>query len=159
METEINKNILKIKIKNKINEMSEEEMIELFSLISAFKIEEKRKGNEYDKAWLKIKYVKNLVITEHINVFNLIRLPNLYEFIKYFINIEKKFDSQNTETKALVNDYFEKTENISQEIIIIMVFDIESSLSNIDSKKIMIAKSLKIGETWKDLFEMLKDKN
>ena len=40
-----------------------------------------------------------------------------------------------------------------------MVFDIESSLSNIDSKKIMIAKSLKIGETWKDLFEMLKDKN
>ena len=37
METEINKNILKIKIKNKINEMSDEEMIELFSLISAFK--------------------------------------------------------------------------------------------------------------------------
>ena len=56
--------------------------------------------NEYDKAWLKIKYVRNLLITENIDVFNIVRIPNLYEFASYFT----------------------QTENISQKIVITMVF-------------------------------------
>jgi hypothetical protein len=46
----IDKNLLKIKIKDKLNELTEEEIIEMFSVILSFKIEEKSRGNEYDKA-------------------------------------------------------------------------------------------------------------
>ena len=126
MKIEINKKILKIKILEKINELKKENIIDIFCIIWAFKIEEKKRGNEYDSAWIKIKYIKNLVITENINVFNIVRIPDLYSFVNYIKKIERNFDSQNTETKINLDDYFTQTENISQEIVILMMFEIES---------------------------------
>jgi hypothetical protein len=50
----------------------------------------------------------------------------LYSFVNYIKKIERNFDSQNTETKINLDDYFTQTENISQEIVILMMFEIES---------------------------------
>jgi hypothetical protein len=41
---------LKIKIDEKINTISDENIIDMFCLISAFQKIETKKGNEYDKA-------------------------------------------------------------------------------------------------------------
>ena len=155
IESEINKNTIKIIIKNKITEIKKEDIIEIFCFILAVKIEEKRRGNEYDKAWIKIKYIKNLSITENINIFNLVRLPNLYEFVSYFKKIEKNFDSQNTETKICLDDYFNQTEDISQEIIINMVFEIESSKGEIIKTKEMIKKNLKSTNADEEVFKLI----
>ena len=152
----IDKNLLKIKIKDKLNELTEEEIIEMFSIILAFKIEEKSRGNEYDKAWLKIEYVRNLLITENINVFNLVRIPNLYEFANYFKRIENMYDSQNVDTKISLNDYFTQTENISQEIIITMVFEIESKVEDVEKTRNTLLKSLKMSGSDKEVFEIIK---
>ena len=152
----IDKNLLKIKIKDKLNELSEEEIIEMFSTILAFKIEEKSRGNEYDKAWLKIKYVRNLLVIENINIFNIVRIPNLYDFVNYFKKIENRFDIQNTDTKISLNDYFTQTENISQEIVITMVFDIESKIEDIEKTKDVLFKNLEMSGSHKEIFEIIE---
>ena len=64
-----------------------------------------------------------MVITENINIFNLVRLPELYNFVNYIKKIEKNFDSQNTETKVNLNDYFTQTENISQNTLTKLYLD------------------------------------
>ena len=120
----IENNLLKIELENKINEVSEGDLIKIYCIVRAFKILERQKGNEYDKVWLKIKYVQGTLITEYINIFKLIRNAEVYEFLKYFLTINERFDIQNTETKLHLEDYFEQTENISQEILIKMVFAI-----------------------------------
>lgn len=152
----IEKNIFKIEIESKINEMTNNEIVDMFCIVLSFKIEEKRKGNEYDKAWLKLKYIKNLMITENINIFNLVRLPNLYEFASYIKKIEKNFDLQNIETKISLNDYFTQTENISQEIIIAMVFEIESKVEEIIDKKKKLFRNLELTESNNEVFEIIK---
>jgi len=45
----IEKKILKIKMNEKINEISNKNLIELFCIINAFNIKEIEKGNEYNK--------------------------------------------------------------------------------------------------------------
>ena len=52
----------------KINEISNKNLIELFCIINAFNIKEIEKGNEYNKGWIKIKYIKEMSITEYINI-------------------------------------------------------------------------------------------
>ena len=144
MDIEINKKIMKIKLEDKINELKKDDIIDVFCLIWAFKIEEKKKGNEYDSAWIKIRYIKNLVITENINIFNLVRLPDLYNFVSYIKKIEKNFDSQNTETKMHLDDYFNQIHNVSQEIVILMVFEIESDIIEIKRTKDFQFKEVRV---------------
>jgi len=156
MKIEINKKILKIKILEKINELKKENIIDIFCIIWAFKIEEKKRGNEYDSAWIKIKYIKNLVITENINVFNIVRIPDLYSFVNYIKKIERNFDSQNTETKINLDDYFTQTENISQEIVILMMFEIESEEEKIKETKEKLKNNLKMTGADIEIFDLIK---
>jgi hypothetical protein len=156
MKIEINKKILKIKILEKINELKKENIIDIFCIIWAFKIEEKKRGNEYDSAWIKIKYIKNLIITENINVFNIVRIPDLYSFVNYIKKIEKNFDSQNTETKINLDDYFTQTENISQEIVILMMFEIESEEEKIKETKEKLKNNLKMTGADIEIFDLIK---
>lgn len=155
MNIEINKKIIKIKLEDKINELKKDDIIDVFCLIWAFKIEEKKKGNEYDSAWIKIKYIKNLVITENINIFNLVRLPDLYNFVNYIKKIEKNFDSQNTETKMHLDDYFNQIHNVSQEIVILMIFEIESDIIEIERTKEKLKNNLKITNSDVEVFDLI----
>lgn len=155
MDIEINKKIMKIKLEDKINELKKDDIIDVFCLIWAFKIEEKKKGNEYDSAWIKIRYIKNLVITENINIFNLVRLPDLYNFVNYIKKIEKNFDSQNTETKMHLDDYFNQIHNVSQEIVILMVFEIESDIIEIKRTKEKLKNNLKITNSDVEVFDLI----
>jgi hypothetical protein len=47
---------LKIKLKRKINELNEYELKRLYCLIFTFNKLEKNNGNEFEKAFIKIKY-------------------------------------------------------------------------------------------------------
>ena len=96
-----------------------------------------------------------MVITENINIFNLVRLPELYSFVNYIKKIEKNFDSQNTETKINLNDYFTKTENISQEIVILMMFDIESTSFELVKTQEKLINSLKITNADIEIFNLI----
>lgn len=155
MDVEINKKIMKIKLEDKINELKKDDIIDVFCLIWAFKIEEKKKGNEYDSAWIKIRYIKNLVITENINIFNLVRLPDLYNFVNYIKKIEKNFDSQNTETKMHLDDYFNQIHNVSQEIVILMMFEIESDIIEIKRTKEKLKNNLKMTNSDVEVFDLI----
>lgn len=149
----IKNNLLKIKI-NKINNMKKEEIISLFCLISAFQIIEKKKGNEYDKAWLKIKYTQNMIITEYLNIFKIIRTPILIDFVKYFINFKENREQSN-DSKSHLNDYFENIENVSQEIIISMIFNIETNCENLIKQSEIIKLTLKINNMDKEIFNLI----
>jgi hypothetical protein len=70
-------------------------------------------------------------VNEYINIFKIIRKPFLYDFVKYFKSIDEKYGSQNSETKLNLDDYFNQIDEISQEILIIMVFNIESKRDEI----------------------------
>jgi hypothetical protein len=74
--------------------------------------------------------------------------------VKYFKNIENKYDSQSQETKLNIDDYFSQIEDISQEIIIIMVFNIESNEEEIKKVETIIKESLKINEMDKEIFKL-----
>ena len=140
----------------KINEISNKNLIELFCIINAFNIKEIEKGNEYNKGWIKIKYIKEMSITEYINIFKLVRIPILYDFVKYFKEIEEKFENQNVETKINVNDYIQETQQISQEIIIEMVFDIKCTIEEIEEVKKALIESIKINKVDVSIFKILK---
>ena len=155
MSIDINKKIFKIRMIDRIDELKKEDIVRIFCMILAFKIEEKRKGNEYDSAWIKIKYQRNLIITENINIFNLVRLPELYNFVNYIKKIEKNFDSQNTDTKINLNDYFTQTENISQEIVILMMFNIESKSFELIKTQEKLINSLKITNADIEVFNLI----
>lgn len=150
--------MLKIELNEKISEISEENLIEIFCFIDAFNIIETKKGNEYEKAWIKLKYEKEMLITEYINIFNLVRVPTFYEFIKYFLKIEEKFDTQDTNTRIDLTDYIYGTENLSQEIIIIMVFKIVSEKKEVEKTQKLLIETLKAGGIDKRIFEMFKNK-
>lgn len=153
MEKEIKEKILKIKMKEKINEISEENIIELYCIITSLKIKERKKGNEYDKAWIKIKYLKGTIITEYLNIFKIVREPLLFDFVNYFKSIKEKISNQNTDTKLNINEYWESEENISQEIIIIMVFNIETTEEELNIKKEEIKKQIKIAGIEETVFK------
>ena len=151
----IKENTIKIKIEEKINKISNENLIEIFCTILAFNELEKEKGNDYNKVWLNIKYKKEMIISEYINIFKIIRTPFIYEFIKYFKNIDEKFNKQNIETKLDINEYLEEIEEISQEIIIIMIFKIETSEENLIKKRNNLIKLFKFSYT-DEMFENMK---
>jgi len=117
--------ILRIKINEKINEIKNENIIEIFNIIHAFRKLEIKKGNEYESAWIKIKYTNNMLETKYLNIFKLVRNPNLNDFVEYLKTIKEKLGSQNTDTKMHLDDYFEEEIEISQEIEIKMIFSIE----------------------------------
>lgn len=154
MNVVIWKNCLKIKIDEKINDISDENIINLFCFISAFQRVETKKGNEYDKAWLKVEYMQGFEVNEYINIFKIIRKPFLYDFVKYFKSINEKYSSQNSETKLNLDDYFNQIDELSQEILIIMVFDIESKEDEIMKIKEIIKESLKINNMDEEIFKM-----
>ena len=149
----IKNNTLKIKINKRINNLDNNEIIDLFCIISAFNKEEKKKGNEYDKAWIKIRYLKGVMITEYLNIFKIVRKPYLSEFVTYFTRIEEKFSTQSGDTKITLDDYFNEIEEISQEIIIIMVFNIDSDNELIQEKKQRILSILMINNMNVEIFE------
>ena len=97
-----------------------------------------------------------MIINEYINIFNIIRIPLFYDFIKYFKTIKEKFNNQETESKININEYLEQIENISQEIIIIMVFNIETTLNEIEEKKNIFIKYLKINNMDIEIFNTIK---
>ena len=151
----IKENTIRIKIEEKINKISNENLIEIFCTILAFNELEKEKGNDYNKVWLNIKYKKEMIISEYINIFKIIRTPFIYEFIKYFKNIDEKFNKQNIETKLDINEYLEEIEEISQEIIIIMIFKIETNEEDLIKKRNNLIKLFKFSYTDK-MFEDMK---
>lgn len=151
----IKENTIRIKIEEKINKISNENLIEIFCTILAFNELEKEKGNDYNKVWLNIKYKKEMIISEYINIFKIIRTPFIYEFIKYFKNIDEKFNKQNIETKLDINEYLEEIEEISQEIIIIMIFKIETSEEDLIKKRNNLIKLFKFSYT-DEMFENMK---
>ena len=153
----IKKKTLEIVLDDKINKISNSKLIDLFCIIHALNILEIKKGNEYEKAWLKIKYIEDMIVTEYINIFNIIRIPTLYEFIKYFLTIEKKINQQNTETKLNLNEYLNKSENVSQKIIIIMIFDIETTIEELNTKQNILLELLKINKINEEIFNIIKN--
>lgn len=136
--------------------MLEKDIIELFCIINAFKMLEPKKGNEYERAYIKVKYLEQMIITEYINIFNLIRVPTFYEFVKYFWTFEKRMSQQSNDTDPKINDYLWQSEEISQKIIIIMVFEIKSTKIEIDNKAKFLLESIKINEMDKEIFTILK---
>jgi hypothetical protein len=93
-------------------------------------------------------------VNEYINIFKIIRKPFLYDFVKYFKSIDEKYSSQNSETKLNLDDYFNQIDELSQEILIIMVFDIESKKDEIMKIKEIIKESLKINNMDEEIFKM-----
>jgi len=93
-------------------------------------------------------------VNEYINIFKIIRKPFLYDFVKYFKSINEKYSSQNSETKLNLDDYFNQIDELSQEILIIMVFDIESKKDEIMKIKEIIKESLKINNMDEEIFKM-----
>lgn len=154
MEIYVWEKCLKIKLDEKINNMSEKNIIELFCLVSAFQVVETKKGNEYDKAWIKVEYVQGFEVSEYINIFKIIRKPFLYDFVKYFKSIYEKHSSQSSTTRLDLDDYFNQINEISQEILIIMVFDIESKKDEIIKVKEVIKRSLEVNDMDKEIFKM-----
>jgi hypothetical protein len=93
-------------------------------------------------------------VNEYINIFKIIRKPFLYDFVKYFKSIDEKYGSQNSETKLNLDDYFNQIDEISQEILIVMVFNIESKKDEIMKIKEIIKESLKINSMDKEIFKI-----
>jgi hypothetical protein len=115
---------------------------------------ETKKGNEYDKAWIKVEYMQGFEVNEYINIFKIVRRPFLYDFVKYFRSINEKYGSQNSATKLNLDDYFNQIDELSQEILIIMVFNIESEKNEIMRIKEIIKESLKINNMDKEIFKI-----
>jgi hypothetical protein len=148
---------LRIKFENKINELKKTELILLFCIIDAFNnLEMKKYQNEYSNASIQLKYIKGVLIKENINIFKIVRVPMLIDFVNYFISIEKIYNTQSTETKLNLDDYIEQKEDISQEVIITMVFKIKTTLKELNNEKKIILKILKINKIDERVFEIIK---
>jgi hypothetical protein len=78
----------------------------------------------------------------------------LYDFVKYFKDVDEKYNSQSSTTKLDLDDYFNQVNEISQEILIIMVFDIESKEEEILIVSNKIRETLKINNMDKEIFKM-----
>jgi hypothetical protein len=125
----IKDNMIKISISENITKVKINEIIDIFSTIKALEFLEK--NNVCEKAYMKIKYKENMIVTEYLNIFNVIRTPFLYDFINFFKEFKEKYSMQNNDTKVDLDDYFEEIEDISQEIVIIMLFNIQHKIEEI----------------------------
>ena len=82
----------------------------------------------------------------YLNIFKIIRNPLLHDFIDFFINFKEKFNSQSNDTKIDINEYINNIENVSQEILVTMVFDIKTNNEEIEKKANDIIKILKVDD-------------
>lgn len=82
-----------------------------------------------------------MITTEYINIFNLCRTYTTYEIINYFKNFKKNYDIQNTNTTLNINEYITETQNISQELYIIFLFNIKTNKLKINTLKNKIIKN------------------
>ena len=101
-----------------------------------------------------MEYIQGFMVNEYINIFKIIRKPFLYDFVKYFKNIDDKYNSQGSETKLNLDDYFSQINELSQEILIIMVFNIESKEDEILMMSKKIKETLKVNDMDKEIFKM-----
>jgi hypothetical protein len=101
-----------------------------------------------------VEYIQGFMVNEYINIFKIIRKPFLYDFVKYFKNIDDKYNSQGSETKLNLDDYFSQINELSQEILIIMVFNIESKEDEILMMSKKIKETLKVNDMDKEIFKM-----
>lgn len=145
-------NNIKIKINNKINNLTKLEILEIYCIIYIIKQEEVNIGNDFEKAFLKIKILKEIQITEYINIYSLVREPIFYEFLKYFKNFKNKFNEQNLDTKLNINDYFSEIENISQEIILTLIFKPQITIKIIEEKQKKLFNKIL---TFEDLYKTI----
>lgn len=132
-----------------------EEITEIFCSITSIKELEEEKGNTLDIAIIKIKYKENMIITERINIFGLIKGGSLYEYIKYFKNFKKKFSEQETDTKIKLDEYIKEEIEISQEIEIKMVFEMVSSIKDIEERSKTILEAINITSIDKKIWKLL----
>ncbi len=121
-----NDNNIEIIIENNLNDLSEKKIIEIYAYIYTFIKMEKKKGNELEKAQIKISYINNMLIKEYINIFNLCRNSTLYEFISYIKNIKNHYKEQNTNTNVILNEYINSVE-VKQSILLKFVFKIQTN--------------------------------
>jgi len=149
----IKERVLEIVLKSKINKLSDDELIETFVLLKTFKKLEKKKGNEYESAFIKIRYIKHMAEVEYINIFKIVRNPMTFDFMEYFLKFEEKFEEQNTDSKVSVNEYIGETRNVSQSICITMMFKIETTLEELLIKK----NSLLTQNDKKEMTEMINE--
>ena len=75
--------------------------------------------------------------------------------MNYIKKIEKNFDSQNTETKMHLDDYFNQIHDVSQEIVILMIFEIESDIIEIERTKEKLKNNLKITNSDVEVFDLI----
>jgi hypothetical protein len=68
--------------------------------------------------------------------------------------VDEKYNSQSSTTKLDLDDYFNQVNELSQEILIIMVFDIESREEEILIMSKKIKETLKINDMDKEIFKM-----
>lgn len=155
---EIRNNTITIFIKNKINELEDVEILNMFYIVKAIKLLETSKGNEYKNAFLILKYVESMLIKEYINIFTLVRLPSFHEFINYFLTFEEKFDKQNTNTKNYINDYLEASTNISQSVYIEFIFKIETTFEELNEKIMEVKKIIEFDDSHLEIINILKKK-
>ena len=151
---EINKDHFIIILDKKINKLNNNDLIDLFCIISA--LLDLEKNNELEKATINIRYKDDMMNQDYINILGIVRGINFYSFIKYFKEFEEKFNNQNINTKLIINDYSEKNEIIDQKIILKMIFEI-----NIKEKKLLTAKEkikehIKINKHHKSIFKLFK---
>ena len=131
----IKDNKFEINIDEKLTKIKKENLIQIYCYIRSLIILEKDIGNEIDKAWIQIKYQENILITEYINIFKLIRKGTYSDFVEFFRDIEKKYSKQNIDTKMNIDCYIEELENYTQKIQIKMVFKITTEETLINNRK------------------------
>jgi hypothetical protein len=121
-----NDNNIEIIIENNLNDLNEKKIIQIYAYIYTIIKMEKKKGNELEKAQIKISYVNNMLIKEYINIFNLCKNSTLYEFISYIKNMKNHYKEQNTNTNVILNEYINSIE-VKQSILLKFVFKIHTT--------------------------------
>src|ERR1035437_2227347 len=145
MDVKIKDNNITIKINNKIDKLNTDEILNIYAYIRAIKANEiKIHKNEYQNAFLKIEFEQTFKTIEYINIFKIIRVPEILEFSEFIKNIKKKFSIQNPDTILYLDDYFEEITIYSQEIIINMIFKLETNITTLKKDQEKILKILKI---------------
>ena len=145
MDVKIKDNNITIKINNKIDKLNTDEILNIYAYIRAIKANEiKIHKNEYQNAFLKIEFEQTFKTIEYINIFKIIRVPEILEFSEFIKNIKKKFSIQNPDTILYLDDYFEEITIYSQEIIINIIFKLETNITTLKKDQEKILKILKI---------------
>jgi hypothetical protein len=86
------------------------------------------------------------------------RYPIFYEFVHYFLHWSPFLEEQGTDTSLSLNDYFYDRGEITQKIVIKMLFKINMTPFEIWEKAEHYKKIIKIGNSHLSVFEaIMKD--